>query len=74
MVRLADLPEWDRRGKLEKVKELTGFDARPWVETAAGRVFLALHKLCLASPDKSLQQLCATSLVPRTVLAELSKS
>lgn len=32
MVRLADLPEWDRKGKLEKVKELTGFDARPWVK------------------------------------------
>lgn len=45
-----------------------------WHETAAGRVFLAFHKLCLASPDKSLQQLCATSLVPRAVLVELSKS
>jgi len=32
MVRLADLPEWDRKNKLEKVKELTGFDARPWVK------------------------------------------
>lgn len=32
MVRLADLPEWDRKSKLEKVKELTGFDARPWVQ------------------------------------------
>lgn len=32
MVRLADLPEWDRKGKLEKVKELSGFDARPWVK------------------------------------------
>ena len=31
MVRLADLPDWDRKSKLEKVKELTGFDARPWV-------------------------------------------
>ena len=31
MVRLADLPDWDRQNKLEKVKELTGFDARPWV-------------------------------------------
>jgi len=31
MVRLADLPEWDRLIKLEKVRELTGFDARPWV-------------------------------------------
>lgn len=32
MVRLADLPEWDRKSKLEKIKELTGFDARPWVQ------------------------------------------
>jgi D-proline reductase (dithiol) PrdB len=32
MVRLADLPEWDAKNKLEKVKELTGFDARPWVQ------------------------------------------
>lgn len=32
MVRLADLPEWDRINKLEKVKELTGFEARPWVK------------------------------------------
>jgi len=32
MVRLADLPEWDRKNKLDKVKELTGFDARPWVK------------------------------------------
>src|SRR5688572_20509906 len=32
MVRLADLPEWDRKSKLAKAKELTGFDARPWVE------------------------------------------
>lgn len=32
MVRLADLPEWDRRNKLDKVKELTGFEARPWVK------------------------------------------
>ena len=32
MVRLADLPEWDARLKLEKVKELSGFDGRPWVK------------------------------------------
>ncbi len=31
MVRLADLPEWDRKNKLDKLRELTGFDARPWV-------------------------------------------
>ena len=32
MVRLADLPEWDRKSKLAKAKELTGFDSRPWVK------------------------------------------
>ena len=32
MVRLADLAEWDRKNKLAKIKELTGFDARPWVQ------------------------------------------
>ncbi|HYC44578.1 MAG TPA: glycine/sarcosine/betaine reductase selenoprotein B family protein [Burkholderiales bacterium] len=31
MVRLADLPEWDRKIKIEKLKELDGFDGRPWV-------------------------------------------
>src|SRR3990172_8041688 len=31
MVRLADLPEWDRRNKLEKIQELAGFDGRSWV-------------------------------------------
>ena len=35
MVRLADLPDWDRQNKLDKVKELTGFDARPWVRPPA---------------------------------------
>jgi D-proline reductase (dithiol) PrdB len=32
MVRLADLPDWDRNNKLDRVKDLTGFDARPWVQ------------------------------------------
>jgi len=32
MVRLADLPAWDRQIKLDKLKELDGFDARPWVK------------------------------------------
>ncbi len=32
MVRLADLPEWDRKNKLDKIKELGGFDGRPWVQ------------------------------------------
>ena len=31
MVRLADLPAWDAKIKLDKVKELGGFDARSWV-------------------------------------------
>ena len=120
MVRLADLPEWDRKGKLEKAAEMLGsflrrntittFDgisagatlkllcedirayyyeaaaAQPgtpdaaaiqnwfWRDTAAGSVFLALHKACLDHPDKSLQQLCATSPVPRAVLVETPKS
>ena len=45
-----------------------------WRDTAAGRVFLALHRLCLASPDKSLRLLCATSLVPKAVLIALQKA
>jgi len=32
MVRLADLPDWDRKNKLDRVKDLTGFDERPWVQ------------------------------------------
>ena len=32
MVRLADLPDWDRNSKLDKVRDLTGFDERPWVK------------------------------------------
>jgi D-proline reductase (dithiol) PrdB len=31
MVRLADLPEWEREHMLEKVNGLSGFDGRPWV-------------------------------------------
>lgn len=31
MVRLADLPEWERTHLLNKVRDLAGFDARPWV-------------------------------------------
>lgn len=45
-----------------------------WHDTAGGRVFLALHKKCLASADASLQKLCATSLVPRAVLLETAKT
>jgi D-proline reductase (dithiol) PrdB len=32
MVRLADLPEWDRKNKLDKLKELTDWNERPWVK------------------------------------------
>ena len=32
MVRLADLPAWDAQNKLEKLKELGGFDQRPWIQ------------------------------------------
>ncbi len=31
MVRLADLPDWERAHMLDKVKDLAGFDAQPWV-------------------------------------------
>ncbi len=31
MVRLADLPEWERTHLLDKVRDLAGFDSRPWV-------------------------------------------
>lgn len=31
MVRLADLPAWEREHMLDKLKDLAGFDARPWV-------------------------------------------
>lgn len=31
MVRLAELPEWERDHLLEKLKDLSGFDGRPWV-------------------------------------------
>ena len=39
-----------------------------WDDTAAGRVFLDLHDRCAASGDRSLQRLCATSIVPRAVM------
>ena len=39
-----------------------------WHETAAGRAFLALQKICLASGDKSLQVLGGNSLVPRAIM------
>lgn len=45
-----------------------------WHATAAGRVFLALHERCSAADDKSLQRLCATSLVPRAVMQGMQKA
>jgi len=45
-----------------------------WRQTTAGHAFLELHKACLESADESLRQLCATSLVPRTVLREMTKT
>lgn len=35
MVRLADLPEWEREHLLEKAREAPRFTARPWVKGAA---------------------------------------
>ena len=37
MVRLADLPEWERAHLLEKLDDLSGFSARPWVKPPALR-------------------------------------
>jgi hypothetical protein len=44
-----------------------------WHDTAGGRLFLELHRQCLASSDASVQKLCATSLVPRAVMVEIAK-
>jgi D-proline reductase (dithiol) PrdB len=35
MVRLADLPDWERQHMLSKVKDCAGFDGRPWVKPPA---------------------------------------
>ena len=32
MVRLADIPAWERTHLLDKVKDLGGFNGRPWVQ------------------------------------------
>ncbi len=37
MVRLADLPEWEREHMLDKLKDLAGFDATPWATAPALR-------------------------------------
>lgn len=39
-----------------------------WNRTAAGKVFIKLSEIFSRSDDKSLQQLCATSLVPKAIL------
>ena len=44
-----------------------------WHDTAAGRSFLALQKICIASGDKSLQVLGGNSLVPRAIMHALVK-
>jgi hypothetical protein len=44
-----------------------------WHDTAAGRAFLALQKICLASSDPSLQVLGGNSLVPRAIMHTLAK-
>ena len=44
-----------------------------WHDTAAGRAFLALQKVCNASDDKSLQVLGGNSLVPRAIQNNLVK-
>ena len=38
-----------------------------WHDTAAGRAFLALQKICMGSGDASLQVLGGNSLVPRAI-------
>jgi hypothetical protein len=38
-----------------------------WRDTAAGRAFLALQKICVASADKSLQVFSGNALVPRAI-------
>lgn len=42
-----------------------------WHDTAAGRVFLALQKICIASDDKSLQILGGNFIVPRAIMHTL---
>ena len=39
-----------------------------WHDTAAGRAFLALQKICINSADPSLQVLGGNSLVPRAIV------
>ncbi len=42
MVRLADLPAWEREHLLGKVKDLVGFDGRPWVKPPLAQCSIAI--------------------------------
>lgn len=44
-----------------------------WNDTAAGRAFLALQKVCIASNDKSLQVFGGNTLVPRAIMHTLAE-
>ena len=44
-----------------------------WHDTAAGRAFLALQEICVASDDKSLQVLGGNFIVPRAIMHTLGK-
>jgi len=42
-----------------------------WNDTVAGRAFLALQKICVASSDPSLQVFGGNTLVPRAIAHSL---
>ena len=44
-----------------------------WHDTAAGRAFLALQKVCVDSDDQTLQVLGGNSLVPRAIMHDLAR-
>lgn len=44
-----------------------------WGETGAGDLLLALHPVCLESPDGGVQRVALSQLVPRTQLHRLHK-
>ncbi len=44
-----------------------------WHDTAAGRAFLALQKVCVGSSDQSLQVFGGNTLVPRAIMHMLSR-
>ena len=43
-----------------------------WIETTAGKLFVALRDMAAASPDPSMKGLATLSLVPRAVQAKLN--